>query len=197
MTMSSLEIVGVTLNVTGVWLTARRNMWCWPVGIAGVLVYGYLFWQWRLYGDMGLQALYVVLQAYGWRRWRTAGTADTAGLVPVLGDWHRLIVEIGITIVLSTILAWPMTVCTDDAMPRLDAALTCFSLLAAYWAARRYIQNWPLWIGVDAVYSALFLYRHDTLTAALYGMFTVLAFYGARQWREAFDQAEPHGLRMQ
>ncbi len=37
---------------------------------------------------------------------------------------------------------------------------------------------------------------HETLTAALYGMFTVLAFYGARQWREAFDQAEPRGLRM-
>nr|WP_199897472.1 nicotinamide riboside transporter PnuC [Acetobacter persici] len=163
MTMSPLEIVGVTLNVTGVWLTARRNMWCWPVGIAGVLVYGYLFWQWRLYGDMSLQVLYVALQAYGWHRWRAAGTAEAGGgLVPVLGDRHSLIVEIAVTGVLSMVLAWLMTVWTDDAMPRMDAVLTCFSLLAAYWAARRYIQNWTLWISVDAVYSALFLYlmRH-------------------------------------
>lgn len=196
MTMSPLEIVGVTLNVAGVWLTARRNMWCWPIGIAGVLIYGYLFWQWRLYGDMGLQVFYVALQAYGWRRWRAARTAEAGELVPVLGDWHCLIVEIIMTGVLSMVLAWVMTVWTDDAMPRLDAALTCFSLLAAYWAARRYIQNWPLWISVDVVYSVLFLYRHEALTAALYSMFTVLAFYGARQWREVFNQAEPHGLTM-
>ena len=185
MTMSSLEITGVILNISGVWLTARRNIWCWPVGIAGVLVYGYLFRQWRLYGDVGLQAFYVILQAYGWLRWRTAGLAEAGGLVPVLGNRHRLIVEIAMTGVLSMVLAWLMTVWTDDAMPRLDATLTCFSLLAGYWSARRYMQSWSLWVIVDAIYSALFLYRHDALTAALYGMFSGLAVYGARQWRQA------------
>lgn len=196
MTMSPLEIAGVVLNVAGVWLTARRNMWCWPVGIAGVLVYGYLFWLWQLYGDMALQVFYVALQCYGWHRWKDADMAPTGGLVPVRGERRRLIVEITMAGVLSMVLAWFMTIWTNDVMPCLDATLTCFSLLAAYWATRRYIQNWHLWISVDVVYSALFLYRHDTLTAALYGMFTVLAFYGARQWREAFDQAGQHGLKV-
>lgn len=183
--MSPLEMSGVVMNIGGVWLTARRNMLCWPVGIVGVLVYGYLFWCWKLYGDMALQGVYVVLQAYGWRHWRGNPGAQDARPAPVRSNTRRLVVEIVTTCALSALLAWVMAHRTDDAMPRIDATLTCFSLLAAFWAARRHVENWFLWVMVDGAYTVLFFYRQDTLTAFLYGTFTVLAIYGAVAWRAA------------
>ena len=34
--MSLLESIAVVINLLGVWLTARRIRWCWPVGIVAV-----------------------------------------------------------------------------------------------------------------------------------------------------------------
>ena len=38
------------------------------------------------------------------------------------------------------------------ALPFLDAILTSYSLVASWWAARKHIANWWLWIAVDLVY---------------------------------------------
>ncbi|GBQ69302.1 nicotinamide mononucleotide transporter [Ameyamaea chiangmaiensis NBRC 103196] len=183
--MSPLEAGGVVLNIAGVWLTARRNMLCWPVGIVGVVVYAYLFWRWRLYGDMVLQMLYVVVQLYGWYTWRRATKDQPAAVVPVRAKGLRVLAEVGATGALSALLAWLMARYTDDAMPRIDALLTGFSLLASWWAARLHRENWILWVIVDTAYTVLFVYRGDDLTAFLYGTFTLLALYGAAAWRSA------------
>jgi len=180
--MSPLEMAGVGLNVGGVWLTARRHMLCWPVGIVGVLVYGYLFWQWKLYGDMALQLLYVWLQIYGWVRWRRDLGGKRGRPAPVRANWRRLVPEIVATCGFSVVLAWAMIRWTDDAMPRVDATLTCFSLLATAWAARRHLQSWILWVIVDTAYTVLFWVRGTPLTAVLYAAFTGLAVYGAWSW---------------
>jgi len=183
--ISPLEMSGVALNIGGVWLTARRNMLCWPVGIVGVAVYGVLFWQWKLYGDMALQGLYVATQIYGWWCWRRGTPMQATRPALVRADPRHLTLELLVTAGCSVLLAWVMVRWTNDAMPRADATLTCFSLLATLWAARRHVQNWYLWIAVDTAYTILFVVRHDPMTAFLYGMFTVLAAYGVRAWRTA------------
>ncbi|KIH82815.1 Ribosyl nicotinamide transporter, PnuC-like [Pseudomonas batumici] len=67
--MSTLEIIAVLVNVLGVWLTARRIRWCWPVGVVAVLLYAWIFYDAKLYSDTLLQGIFAVLQGYGWWRW--------------------------------------------------------------------------------------------------------------------------------
>ena len=38
--MSPLEIAGVIVSALAIWLTAKRRMLCWPVGLASVALYG-------------------------------------------------------------------------------------------------------------------------------------------------------------
>jgi nicotinamide mononucleotide transporter len=45
------------------------------------------------------------------------------------------------------------------------------------------VQCWPLWIAVDVIFVGLFIYKDLYLTAALYGLFTLLAVQGWRAWR--------------
>ena len=65
----------------------------------------------------------------------------------------------------------------------MDAALSSFSLVAQYWAARRHAANWLLWIAVDVVYVGMFLFKSLMLTAGLYAAMVVLAAIGLRRWR--------------
>ncbi|NIF66628.1 nicotinamide mononucleotide transporter, partial [Burkholderia sp. Cy-647] len=91
--MSPLEIAGVVVSALAIWLTARRHLLCWPVGLASVALYAWIFLDAKLYSDMLLQGAFAALQLYGWYRWlaqrrldagRVAG-ADAAHVVPERG----------------------------------------------------------------------------------------------------------------
>ena len=57
---------GFITGAVCVWLLARQNIWNWPIGIANNIFYIVVFLKSGLYGDSGLQVVYIALAAYGW-----------------------------------------------------------------------------------------------------------------------------------
>lgn len=200
--MSPLEIAGVIVSALAIWLTAQRKMLCWPIGLASVVLYGWIFFDARLYSDMLLQGAFAALQLYGWYRWivqrrALAGSADGGGdggarVVPERDvGLRRLAPGLVSAVVLSALLGSAMARWTDASLPYVDATLTAFSLVAQYWTARRYIASWQLWCVVDVVYVGMFIFKSLYLTACLYALFVVLAVIGWRDWARALDEAGP------
>jgi nicotinamide mononucleotide transporter len=190
-TMSTLEIVGVIVSALAIWLTARRNMACWPVGLASVALYGWIFHDARLYSDMLLQGAFAVLQVYGWWRWHAQRHAAAN---PELAVIHRLppralLGGLAFAVAASAALGTLMGRYTDAALPFADATLTALSLVAQYWTARRYIASWPLWSAVNVAYVGMFLAKGLYPTAGLYALFIALAVIGWRDWKRAGNAA--------
>ena len=48
---------------------------------------------------------------------------------------------------------------------------------------KKRLECWPLWVALDILFVALFLQQGLYPTAALYGVFTLLAFHGWLTWR--------------
>ncbi|KFA17136.1 aminotransferase [Xanthomonas vasicola pv. musacearum NCPPB 4392] len=180
--MSLLESIAVVINLLGVWLTARRIRWCWPVGIVAAALYAWLFYEWKLYSDMLLQGVYVLTQLYGWWHWQRGTPADTR-IRPLPMPSAELWFSLGIGAAFAAALGAYMHYRTDAALPWLDAALASFSLVASVWAARKRIANWVLWIVLDCVYVGVFLSKELYPTAALYAGFVALAVYGWHSWK--------------
>ena len=63
-----------------------------------------------------------------------------------------------------------------------DGFLTAGSIVGTVLLGRKYIENWPLWLIVNVVSIALFVYKQLPLTAILYGLFLALALWGWRVW---------------
>ncbi|WP_426199333.1 nicotinamide riboside transporter PnuC [Pseudomonas sp. DC3200b2] len=189
--MSDLEIIAVIINMLGVWLTARRTPWCWPVNVIAVLLYVWIFYDVKLYSDMLLQIVFVFMQGYGWWQWRCgkveAGRVHVERL-PMPLAWKGLVIG-GL---LALLLGASMAQFTDAQVPWLDAALAVYSLVASYWAARKYVASWWLWIVLDAVYTGLYYHKDLPLTAALYGGFIILALYGLRAWQRNLQAGKQH-----
>jgi len=181
--MSPLEIVAVVVNVVGVWLTARRTPWCWPVGVVAVLLYVWIFYDVKLYSDMLLQVVFAVMQGYGWWRWRTGRMDQGKVLIEPLSP-QLTVTSLAAGALLSLALGAGMAHFTDAALPWLDATLTGFSLVASYWAARKFVASWWLWIVLDVVYTGVYWYKDLALTAVLYAGFIGLAVYGLQAWRK-------------
>lgn len=180
--MSPLEIFAVIVNVLGVWLTAQRIRWCWPVNVVAVLLYAWIFYSVKLYSDMLLQLVFVLLQGYGWWQWSRGATPQ--GKVRVERLPFAVAARSSLAGAVGALaLGWAMHSYTDASVPWLDSALTAFSLVASFWAARKYVGSWWLWIVLDVIYTGVFLYKALYLTAGLYAGFVVLAIYGLLAWQ--------------
>jgi nicotinamide mononucleotide transporter len=180
--MSPLELFAAALGVIAVWLTVKQNPWCWPIGLVTVLIYSWIFFDVKLYSDMLLQVIYALLQVYGWLQWTRHGDNQPVRAVSALTP-GSILLGLAAGLIVSLALGGLMANFTDAAQPWLDAALTGFSLVAQVWMAQKRLQCWPLWIVLDVIFVGLFIYKALYLTAALYGLFTLLAVQGWREWR--------------
>lgn len=180
--LSLFELAAALVSATGVWLTARRSPWCWPVGLVSVIAYAWIFVDAKLYSDTILQVVFAVLILYGWHRWLrhldTSGHVEVAPLQVREATWH---LAVGTAAALA--LGYAMHRWTDASLPWLDASLTAFSLVAQWWQARRHAAAWWLWIAVDVIYVGEYVYKSLPITAVLYAGFVVLAAIGLRAWR--------------
>lgn len=190
--MTLIELVGALLSAWGVWLTARRRPWCWPVGLASVVVYAWVFVDAKLYSDALLQLAFAVLIGYGWYRWLQHMGADGRVQVAPLPP-QRAILQLAIGGGGALALGAFMHHHTDAALPWLDAALTAFSLVAQWWQAKRHAAAWWLWIVVDVIYVGEYIYKHLLITSVLYAGFVVLAIIGLRAWQRADEGVEQRG----
>lgn len=183
--ISPIEIVAVLVSALCVWLYARESVWSWPTGLIGVALYLIICYEYRLYADAGLQAVYIVLQIYGWRQWLHGGTGRTP--IAISRTSTRLwLALLGIGIAVYVPMGFILDRWTDTDVPWWDSAPTVSSLLAQYLISRKKLENWWVWIATDLVYIPLFAYKKLYLTAGLYAVFIILCIYGWLSWRRTY-----------
>lgn len=181
--MSPLEIIAVIISVIGVTLTIRRNMWCWGFNFLAFVLYAYLFFTFKLYGETILQFFFVVVNFYGFYHWFKGKQQDHEIRIEPIAT-QIVIFQMLLAAVGGVVFGLSLHFFTDAALPMLDSQLAAFSLLATYWTSRKHIATWILWVFVDIIYVGMFLYKDLMLTAGLYAAFVGLAAYGWWQWEQ-------------
>ena len=186
---SPLEGLAAAFGVVSVYLSTRQSIWSWPTAIVNVAIYTVVFYQGRLYGQMGLQPIYLVLSVYGWYQWLHGGTQRTE--LRVTRASPRLLAALGFLNLAAWMALAAILRRTDAALPWLDALLTTTSLVAQWMMTRKILENWMLWIAVDVVYVPTFISQGLYATAMLYAAFLVLALMGVVEWRRSITATAP------
>jgi len=186
------EVLAVVFGIVSVYLSTREHIWSWPTALVNVGLYFVVFYEAKLYADMGLQVVYFGLSLYGWYEWLYGGANRTELHVSrtsrLLGV-RLLTIGIVCAAVLGTLLAR----FTDAALPYVDSATTSTSLVAQWMMTRKILENWAVWMAVDVVYVGMFIYKHLYLTAGLYTVFFVLAVMGYVQWKRSLAERRESG----
>jgi nicotinamide mononucleotide transporter len=177
-----VESIAVLFGIVSVFLSVRQHIWSWPTAIINVALYTIVFYDAKLYADMGLQVVYVALSIYGWYEWLYGGANRTE--LPVSRLTSRLAVVLTLLgVVTSAALGTLLAHRTDAALPYVDSSTTATSLVAQWMMTRKILENWIVWIAVDVVYVGMFVFKHLYKTAGLYAVFLVLAVMGYVEWR--------------
>ena len=181
--VSWLELAGCVLAIAMVVLNMRVNPAAWPLAIISSLMFFALFWNSRLYGEAGLQIVFVVVAGWGWWQW-LRGHADNGQALEV----RHLRPASRLKVLLTLAVAWPLIALfldhvTDTDVPWWDAFPTAASLVGQWLLGRKYVENWPTWVVVNVVSVGLFAYKGLWFTTALYLVFVAMSFSGWRAWQ--------------
>ena len=176
-----LELISSVLAVITVLLNIRQNHWAWLFAIISSAAYAVVFYNSLLYGDAGLQVVFIVVSFWGWYSWLHGGVQgqvldvtrlDRRGWLASLAGWAAGF----------ALLAWFLKTWTNTDVPYTDGFLTAGSLVGQVLLSRKKVENWHAWIVVDVIYVGLYLHKDLKLTAILYASYVVMAVIGLRAW---------------
>ena len=186
--MSAIEIGGAVFGLLAVWLTVRQNVWCWPTGLVNVALYAFVFFEAKLYADVGLQVVYFVLCALGWWRWLNPG-AQRDELPVTRLPRTEAVALLGVGALGVAAMGTFLSTRTDAALPYWDSTTVEMSLIAQWLVTRKVLENWHLWIVADVLMVGIYFYKHLYVTTGLYVIFTLLAVQGLREWKRSMAPA--------
>lgn len=186
--VSVLELLAFVSGLASVWLALRLHIANWPLGIASVLCFAWVFFQAKLYADSVLQLVFVAVCLYGWREWRLRGAGGTIAVRRMRG--REALGATAAGSLATAACAWLLRTHTDSPVPWIDSAVLAFSLVATWAQARGSLESWFFWIAVDVVSIPLYWSRSLPLTAGLYTVFLALCVAGWLNWRSRL-RAQP------
>ena len=184
---SLLETSGVITGTLCVYLAARNKILNWPFAIVSVIIYIFIFWEARLYADMGLQVYFLIMNFYGWYFWTRK---DQSKKVPVTSITPKEIILsiLGIAI-FTAALGFFLHRGTDASFPFIDSFCTACSLVAQIFLARKVMENWLIWIFVDIIYVGVYIAKDLHLTAGMYTLYVYIAAMGYLEWRKEYSSS--------
>ncbi|OOQ57603.1 nicotinamide riboside transporter PnuC [Mucilaginibacter pedocola] len=184
---SLLEWVGAVTGAACVYLAARQSIWNWWVAIISVLAYAIVFYENQLYGDALLQMYFLSTSVYGWYFWLKKTEKDEKPITSL--NNKELILTAVATATLALVLGLVLDKFTPTNVPYVDGCCTAISFIAQLLMTRKVLQNWALWVFVDACYVPLYIYKSLYLTALLYVILLIIAYKGYIDWNKQYKAA--------
>ncbi|MEE9438070.1 MAG: nicotinamide riboside transporter PnuC [Saprospiraceae bacterium] len=187
--MTSFEILATITGIIGVYFQAKEKIIAWPFVLISVSISSIIFFESKLYSDFGLHIIYIFLNMYGWYIWSNKtykSIVTPTKLLPLNGLIATFLGTVGFTL----ILGYLMHTYTDADLPYFDAFTTSGSLIAQYLLAKKYLQNWWLWIIVDIVAIPMYLYKGLYIIAGLFAVYLILSIYGYLEWKKAVNKTD-------
>ena len=181
--VSRLEVVAFVLALANIACNVFEIHWGWPLTIVASALYVWLFYVSKLYGEAGVNVFFAVAAVWGWWQWLRGHRAHSKSPLQIARlDRNGIVITLGAWAVLWVVCAMLLRAVTDSDVPWADGFVTAGSIVGTILLGRKFIENWPLWLIVNAASIALFVYKGLHLTVVLYVIFFLLAIWGWVGW---------------
>ena len=88
------------------------------------------------------------------------------------------------------LIYWVLVTFTNSTVPFWDSLTTALSIIGIWMLSRKYVEQWLIWIVVNAVTVALYVYKGIPVTATLYLIYLVMGVAGYRRWLRVMKQPQ-------
>jgi len=182
-----LELLGMASGLACVWLLIRQNVLTFPIGAAYALISVAVMARNGLYADVLLNAYYVVVNVYGWWYWNVREEEQGAVLAVTRIPRTTLLLLIPVAIVAFLALFFVISSFSGAQLVPLNSLTTVLSFIAMWMSARKYLENWSLWLIVNVLSVLMFFLQGIWPYFFLYAVYLVMAVQGYRAWSKSMQ----------
>jgi nicotinamide mononucleotide transporter len=180
------ELLGTIISLVYLYFSIKQNILLWPWGLVSSAIYVYIFYKAGIYADMALQMYYVVISVFGWYNWKKMqGKSKNPSPVKTVFETRYLVfILLCLTVIIYIAIFQLLVNFTDSNIPYLDSFITALSITATWMLAKKYLEQWIIWIIVDSVSAAVYFYKGLQITILLYAIYAILAIVGYKMWKK-------------
>lgn len=187
-----LELFGLIIGLLYLYLEYKANIWLWPVGVIMPIVYIVIFYQNKFYADMTFNVYYLFASIYGWYIWAKSLEKTDQGLISHLPKGY-IAGLIATFVAIFAVIAFLLINFTDSEVPYGDSFTTTLSILAMWMLAHKHIEQWLLWIVVNAVTAVLYYSKELNITVVLFVVNFFVSILGYMKWKRMMEQQQEFG----
>lgn len=190
--MHWIEIIAATLGIIAIYFQIKVKPFYWVISLVVSSMYIIIYFSVKLYADMSMQFYYVVMSIYGLYVWLSGNNNKDKKTIPIskIKDLKSWLLIALISALSFFIIGFILKKFTDSNVPWWDSFTTSLSFVATWMLARKKIENWLVWIVVDATSVALYIYKQLYPTTILFIILTLLAIVGYFQWKRELRTLE-------
>lgn len=185
-----LEFVAVFAGIASVWYSKKENVLVYPVGLINTIIYIYLSFSAKLFGEATVNLYYTIMSLYGWWIWVKKDNQEQ-NLQISYSTRKEWLVQIGffvvcyITIYFS--LEYLKKAFAPGAIPWGDAFASAAAFTGMWLMTRKKIENWFWWILTNIACIPLYYVKGYVFTSVYYFVLLILAIWGWIEWKQKLD----------
>lgn len=178
-----LEVIGFVTGLCYLWYEYHASARLWIFSIIMPLIGMVLYFNKGIYADFAINIYYFLIAIYGYVAWTFNFSKKQKEELPITKAQGSAIAICAVAAaVLWIVISYVLRTYTDSTVPYVDAFTTSLSIVAMWMLARKYVEQWLVWIVVDAVSAGLYLYKGIPFYCVLYAIYTAVAYFGYRRW---------------
>lgn len=184
-----LELTAVFFGTVSVLFAKKNNILVYPTGLVSTLIFVYILFEWKLFGDFIINIYYSIMSVVGWYLWSRKKNGVAEFPISIMNRSDYFISSI---IFLGTILFIAFIYHFFDKFTHwtayVDTLTTALFFVGMWLMAKRKIENWIIWIIADLISVPLYFYKGLTFSSIQFLVFTIIAILGYKEWKKLLQK---------
>lgn len=183
-----VEYIAVFSGITSVWFSRKENIWVYPTGLIGTILYVYISIKGSLLGEASVNLYYTIMSIYGWILWAKRNQ-QYERIVNITWsnkkEWtQELLFFACFYVAIFFALFYLKKDFAPGAIPWADAFASSTAFTGMWLMARKKVESWYWWIATNIASIPLYFVKHYVFTGVVYyPILLIMAFWGLVEWR--------------
>ena len=187
-----IEIIAIISGITSVWFSKKENIWVYPTGLIGTILYVYISFDGALYGEATVNLYYTIMSVYGWCNWLRRDKQHALVVHITKSNRSESYVELGffagLYLVIYFALSYIKSAFNPGAIPWADALASASAFTGMWLMTKKKVNSWIWWIVTNIASIPLYYVKGYTFTSVYYLILLVLAVMGLLEWRKKANE---------
>ena len=183
-----LELIAVISGIISVWFAKKANAWLYPIGIVSVVLWIYLCWIGKLYGQSLINFFFFMMNIYGWYNWLRKNDENQTDVTIKYNSIEQNFIVFAVTTILTLFMYTVLKTVHDKnailLFVLIESIITALNFVAMWLMAWKRIEHWILWIIGDILCIPLFTHKDYNLGVVQFLIYILISTLGYMEWKK-------------